>query len=116
MSQDHLSADKYLATVRAEIVRTARMLQAGEIGFLDGIRDLASLRHEIAPDGHDQAFMVFVIIDSESDHVPKSESRTLCSASWLDQCDNEIGELQALHTQDVNSACKQLIELFGRDA
>ncbi|WP_371437450.1 hypothetical protein [Polaromonas sp.] len=116
MTHPHLSTEQYLSAVRADIVLAARRLEAREGAFLEGVRKLASLRHAVSREEHDEAFMLFVAIDSESDHIPGPAMRALCSATWLEECDSEAKRIEAFYGHDVDVACQQLVELFEDNA
>lgn len=105
-----------VAALRDQIAATAKALRSRELPFLDGVRQLYALGHEVSQTGHDEDFMDFVVIESETDHIPKSSARALCARSWLDECDNEIREVEAFYGKRVDSACEQLIERFSQSA
>ena len=99
----------------AEIVESARALSSRASPFIDAVRRLASLRFVDGVD-HDQDFMLFVALDSESDHIPPSTARSLCSPSWLEQCDRQADELERHYRVEVDAACKKLIARFSAAA
>ncbi len=96
-----------------EVVTAASQLATGQIGFIDGIRKIAGLRTSVCSLDHDPDFMLFVGIDSESDHLPGRQQRELCSPEWLDQCDREARELESHWIGLVRPACHVLIKRFS---
>jgi len=60
---------------------------------MEGVRQLALLRFNASKLDHDPDFMVFVVIASESDHLPPQAIRDQCAQHWLERCDNEAREL-----------------------
>lgn len=105
-----------VAALREQIAATAKALRSRELPFLDGVRQLNALGHEVSQTGHDEDFMDFVVIESETDHIPKSSAREMCAQSWLDQCDNEIREVEEFYGKRVDSTCERLIERFSKSA
>jgi hypothetical protein len=113
MNQLNENAD---AARREQIAATAKALRSRELPFLDGVRQLNVLGHEVSQTGHDEDFIVFTVIESETDHMPKSSVRAICAQSWIDQCDNEIREVEEFYGKRVDSACTRLIERFSKSA
>ena len=105
--------ESQMARVRSEVVSTARALGSNTIPFLEGIRRLAALRLEVSQQHNDPDFMLFVGIESQADHIPSAEVRSLCAESWLVQCDHEAKELENFYEPQVNAACRQLMERFS---
>jgi len=101
-----------IAAIRDEVSNAAFALSAHEVPFLEGVRKLASLRFTVSSDHHDPDFMLFVGIASQADHIPNKEVRSLCSETWLAQCDDESKELELFYGQQVLSACAKLIARF----
>lgn len=100
---------------RRDVVAAAQALADGQIRFVDGVRRVAAMRSAVSPHDHDPDFLLFVAIDSESDHLPGNEARGHCSQAWLEQCDEEAGELEALYGPGVREACAVLITRFASD-
>ena len=61
---------------------------------------------------HHEDFVLFVGIDSETDHLPVDIERTNWSAEALERKDKEIADAEAFYQTDVTAACKKLIEQF----
>ena len=85
----------------------------GTVPFVEGIRQLAALRFEVSRLDHDPDFMLFVAVASASDHLPPHELRIQCAPTWLEQCDREACELEALHRERVRAACAHLVGRFS---
>ncbi|HEY1091247.1 MAG TPA: DUF2489 domain-containing protein [Burkholderiaceae bacterium] len=116
MSRPEQSSEEYIASVRAELVSTARALRSQELPFLEGVQRLLALRSQVSRDDHDSDFMLFVAIGSEADHIPPARARKLCSESWLAKCDQEARELEAFYRVNVSTACERLVERFSETA
>jgi hypothetical protein len=100
---------------RLEIVRTARALISKDIPFLEGVRKLVALRNAIPREKNDADFNLFVGIDSASDHIPGIAQRPLCAESWLQQCDQEVRELEQRCESDIAATCARLIGRFSQE-
>lgn len=74
-----------------------------EFPFLDGVRQPNALGYLVSPKGHD--FLIFVVVDSETDRLPNTGARAFCAQSWLEQCDNEVKEVETFYGQTIDAAC-----------
>ena len=104
--------ENQLLKAHGEVVATASRLIAGRISFVEGVRTLVGLRTLVSPLDHDPDFMLFVAIDSESDHLPGREQRQHCASEWLDRCDSEAVALEHRWLGSVRPACEVLIRRF----
>lgn len=104
----------HLEAWHADVVATARALMERKIPLVDGVRRLLGLRFNVSALDHDPDFMLFVAIDSQTNHLPSAEARAGCSQSWLDQCDGETNELEDTYAVQVASACERLIARFSK--
>lgn len=102
-----------LLKASSEVVAAAMQLANGQIKFIDGIRKVAGLRTLVTEDNHDPDFMLFVAIDSESDHLPGAEQREHCAPAWLARCDQESHELETFWIDQVQAACTVLVTRFS---
>ena len=82
-----------------------------EIGIIAASRRLKDCGHELF-DGRDEDFILFVVVDSETDHLPVDIERRNWSEEALKRKDAEIAEAEAFYKDNVMAACKQLIERF----
>ncbi|AMC34456.1 DUF2489 domain-containing protein [Janthinobacterium sp. B9-8] len=99
-------------SVRKRIGVIAFSMLDGEVGFLDGAIELASLRHEAAVEENDPDFMVFVVIASEIDHLPIGEPRVFWCKEALTKHQPEIEAKNAWAKSVGMSACLHLAERF----
>jgi hypothetical protein len=97
--------------LRGKIVAICEAVLAEEIGIIAASRRLRSLGFELF-DGHDEDFITFVGVDSETDHLPVDIERRNWSAEALERKDAEIAEAEALYKNNVIAACRKLIERF----
>ena len=61
---------------------------------------------------HDEDFLTFVGIDSETDSLPVDWERRNWSVEALERKDKEIAEAEAFYQNDAFVACRKLIERF----
>jgi hypothetical protein len=94
------------------VVKISSAIIAGDIGIIEGVRELALLGHAIADD-FDPDFMPFVAIDSETDHLPVGKVRELWSTKALRDKDKEIKEAEKLYRDKAQEACRKLINRYG---
>ncbi len=100
----------------ASVVQVARSLAQRHVPFLEGVRQLSRLRFKAGGQGHDPDFLLFLAIDSQSDHIPSLDARPMCSEVWLEKCDTEAQELERNYEAEVNVACAKLIVRFSAEA
>jgi hypothetical protein len=81
--------------------------------FLHSCRRLATLRHDICSDDQDVDFNIFVVLDSETDHLPSPEARPYCSVEWLKKSDDELKDVTAFYRKEVVEACTRLVARFS---
>jgi Protein of unknown function (DUF2489) len=84
---------------------------AEEIGIIAASRRLTALGLKLF-DAHDEDFIMFVAVDSETDHLPVDKERHNWSAEALERKDAEIAEAEAFYKNNVIAACRKLIERF----
>jgi hypothetical protein len=71
------------------------------------------MRSEVSALGHDPDFLIFVVIDSESDYLPPREVRSQCTPAWLHRCNFDERDLEARYGQEVRAACARLVSRFS---
>ena len=85
-----ITNQSYTFSVRKRVGALAFGMLNGEVGFLEGSIELASLRHEAAVEENDSDFMVFVVIASETDSLPIGTPKKLWSEEALAKHQPEI--------------------------
>ncbi|MBI5633633.1 MAG: hypothetical protein HZA15_09170 [Nitrospirae bacterium] len=116
MKHDNWNNEQYMNSKRQEVVNIAKDYLNKKIEYILAIRSLTYLKHKVSDDDFDQDFILFVAIDSETDHLPSNELRANCSESWLKKCDKEIKESEEFYRDQMNEACCKLIKRFERSA
>lgn len=94
-----------------KIVAICEAVLAEEIGIIAASRRLSALGMELF-DGHDEDFIMFDAVDTETDHLPVDKERRNWSAEALKRKDAEIAEAEAFYKDEVFAACTKLIERF----
>ncbi len=98
---------------QSKIVTAAQGLLNGHSDFLEAVRSLSALRFEVSADGHDPDFLLFLAIDSQTDHLPSPQAAPHCSQEWLAKSEQEKQNFAAFYKADVKTACERLIKRFG---
>lgn len=99
-----------------EVVRLASAMRDGRIPFLEGVRALNALRSGVTRDDFDPDFLPFVLVDSETDHMPIGALRDRCTASWLAKCDDDLERVKKIFAQEILDASVRLIARFSHDS
>ena len=97
---------------RNRVAAVARGMLSGDINFLEGAIELVSLRHKAEVEEADPDFMVFVVIESETDNLPIGKSRELWSKEALIKHQPEIDASVIWAKRIGTTACQSLIERF----
>jgi hypothetical protein len=98
--------------LRGKIVAICEAVLRDEMGVIAASRRLSRFGLELF-DGHDEDFVLFDAIDSETDHLPVDRERNNWSAEALERKDKKIAKAESLHRNDLFAACLKLIERFG---
>ena len=98
--------------LRGKIVAICEAALAEEIGIIAASRRLSALGWELFDD-HDEDFIMFDGVDTETDHLPVDIERSNWSAGALKRKDAEIAKAEAFYKNDVIAACRKLIERFA---
>ena len=103
--------EEFSAFIRGKIVAVGEDVLNEVIGVIAGSRKLTGLGHELCGD-HDEDFITFAAIDSETDHLPVDRERRNWSVEALERKDKEIAEAEAFYKDMTFEACRKLIERF----
>ncbi len=109
---EHITNERYVASVRERVVAIARSMLEGSFSFLEGARTLSALRFEAAVREDDSDFMTFVAIDSETDDLPLGDVCKYWSKEALDKLDPEIKEAEEWAKNFGFKACESLVRRF----
>jgi hypothetical protein len=103
--------EEHSAFIRGKIVAICEAILNEEIGIIAGSRRLKSLGYELCGD-HDEDFLTFVAMDSETDHLPVDSERRNWSVEALERKDKEITEAEAFYKDNAFAACRELMKRF----
>lgn len=111
---EHLTREEYLARVRERTAACARELLAGRLGVVEGVRRLVGLVSELDQPELESIRLVFVGVDSQTDHLPIGEVRRQWAPSSLAAVDAEHRDAEATLRTGVADACRQLLAALER--
>jgi len=100
---------------RQSMVRVAHGILDGSIGIVAGARQLTRLRLPSRAERFSDV-LVFVGIDSETDHLPLGEVRRLWNPAALKVKDAELAAYEVKVRERAFEACRALIKRFENDA
>lgn len=107
-----ITNESYVLSARKRAVAVAFGMINGEVEFLEGAIELASLRHEAAVEENDPDFMAFVVIASETDSLPIGAPRALWSKEALAKHQPEIDAAIMWAKKVGMAACQSLVGRF----
>jgi len=103
-------------TAISELRRAIARLRARELSFLDGVRLINEIGHRLTREAADPDFVLFIAIDSESDHLPNSHARSISSSTCIERANREESELESKYGAQVAAACERLLGRFDGHA
>lgn len=96
---------------REEVLLALRELSRGLVPFLVGVRRVLALAN-VARE-RDRDLDLLVVIDSETDHLPKESAKKYCSEAWLRKCEEEEKQVEHFYRAEVVALCDRLIARFS---
>jgi|GEM_PF-1771232 len=98
----------------AEFVKEFRRLRAlcqriidGEESIIEGSRKMLPYRSWMKEEAND-VWTIFLIVDSESDHLPVGDVRALWNQQALIEKDKEIKQIEDFYRKDVQQAAAEI--------
>ena len=99
---------------RRELVALARAMLSGELPYLEGADRVYTLRGRLSSSlDADEDLQAFMVISSETDHLPLQAQRHLWSPRALASLEPDIARVQVWAETFAPQACKSLIARFG---
>lgn len=95
-----------------KVVQVAEAILSGSSGIIEGSRRLATLRHLVTKTDFDEDFKIFVLVDSDSDHIPIGDARKQWAPQALHEKDKEFKHIEDYYRNYVEEGCKVLIARF----
>ena len=97
------------------IVARAGDLLDGRLGVIAAAQELIKLRF-LTRTQDDPDFNIFVLIDSEADHLPTGSERQHWAADALATKDIEIRQIEEFYRKDALDAARNLQRKYGESA
>ncbi len=85
----------------------------GTLHYLEGAIELSSLRFAVGVSEDDKDFMAFVVVDSETDHLPVGACRDNWSSAALARLEPEIQQAVEWAKGVSWAACQSIVARFG---
>ncbi|MGE0008781.1 MAG: GNAT family N-acetyltransferase [Parvibaculaceae bacterium] len=101
---------------RKRIIATAKQMLAGKCSFIDGSRVISDLLSPAGIDRLAKPFVVFVAIESQTDHIPTGSLRDRWHTDALGKLGPEWAEWEAWARQDGEAACNEIIAILSAEA
>ncbi len=107
-----MESENYQMRLNEKIIEVCKKILNEEIGIIAGSRQLVSLFSQMN-DSDNFDFMLFRVIESETDHLPVGSERKNWNDEALKRKDIEISEYELARKHEVMLACQNLILLFS---
>ena len=104
---------EYVSEVRSRIVKIAQLLLDEKLSYIEGARQICSLRVDAEVPERDSDFDAFIVIESETDDLPIGSVREHWSATALRKLGPEIEEAEHWAREIGTEASHALIRRFG---
>ena len=114
MNADTPALNESEEKARYELVVLCRAMLAGELSFFEGAIQVCSLRSSVRVSENDPDLMAFVVIESETDHLPLLRARQLWSNQALQRLQPEFEKTETWAKSFAVEACTNLIERFAK--
>ena len=102
------------STQRNKLVSLAQAMLNGDIPFLEGAAQVISIKGRFTGIAErDLDFDVFVVIRSETDHLPLEVQRSLWSPAALASLESEFRRTEEWAKSFASVACRNLIARFS---
>ncbi len=93
---------------------TVRSMLSGELPFVEGAVQVLRLKSQVGGIGdHDKDFNAFVVIESETDHLPLEAQRHLWAPDALACLEPELEKTQKWAESFAPEACAKLVARFS---
>lgn len=104
---------EYQLMCRRQLVTVLQQMLSKEMSYFEGSREVFRLRSEIDDvSNSDPDFNSFVVIYSETMHLPYQSQRNLWSSEALAQLDSEFNKTEEWADQFAPQACFNLIKKY----
>ena len=110
---ERMTYEEYVAMERRRVAELARQILAAEIDVLDGSCKIAALRFEVEVADWDQDFIPFVVVSSETDHLPIGIEALNWSDEALVRKEPELKRTREWAIETVRAHCESLVARFA---
>jgi hypothetical protein len=108
-----MSHEDYLLSIQQRIVSTAQDMLDGKINFIIGSQVLSSLRHQIPSFSKDPDFDIFIVIHSETDHLPLGDVQKYWDKDVIAKLQPEIQDAEIRAIKQGKASCEAIVRRFG---
>jgi len=110
---DRPPKNEYEEEARRSLVHLAQSMTRRELSFFEGAVQILRLRNGIGGiQDRDDDFDAFVVIESETDHLPLNAQRSLWSPQALKKLEPEFKQIEVWARSFGDEACAKLIDRF----
>lgn len=96
------------------LVSLAQAMLDGKVSFLEGAVQVLAIKNRLTErSGRDPDFEAFLVIQSETDHLPLNAQRPLWSPEALERLEPQFKRTEEWARSFASQACKNLIERFS---
>jgi hypothetical protein len=110
---ERMSHDEYVALQRGRVVELAQRILSGDVDVLDGSSQMLRLCGEIDVDFNDEDVRAFILVESETEHLPIGAEALNWSDAALARKEPDVRRARAWATDIVREHCTNLISRFG---
>lgn len=107
-----MSVEREAEQARVKMAETAQAMLNGTLSFIEGARQIASLREQAKLNRFDPDIIPFVAIDSETDALPFGPIRRLWAPDALAKLQPEIDAAETWAKDNGAEHCQTLIGRF----
>lgn len=108
-----ITNEQHVRSLRARIVTIVEAMLSDDTCFLEGVQQLASLRHEVAVADNDPGILVFVGIATETDHLPIGATRSNWSSEAQSKHQPQIEPVSQWAREVCGKTCNSILERFN---
>lgn len=110
---EKMTRKQYITKQRKKVAFLVSQVLVGKLSILEASRELSKLVYEIDVDERDEDFLIFIAIDSETEHLPIGEVRKMWSKEALWKKESEITNSEKWAREIGLKACRNLLSRFG---
>lgn len=113
MTMDSPALNESQAQAREKLVSLCSQMLSGELSFFEGAIQVCSLRFSVGVPDTDSDLQAFVVIESETDHLPPRHVQHRWSSTAILRLQPEFEKTETWAKEFASRACQNLIERFS---